>query len=325
MGEVYSAGQNYRILSIYQLLRDGKKLSKKELALQYSVSEKTIQRDFSEVKSFLQSLGQGEDLVFDKKQNLYILQQKEPSYLLAEEILAISKIILEARAIPKSEMHRILEKLISFASEENKPLIESILHNEKQLYVELKQNSSALRYIWEIATAIHQKQEIEIYYKKELNPVATRHHLQPVGLLFSEFYFYLIAYKSSMENDYPIIYRIDRITSMNTCTTHFKVKYSERFEEGEFRKRVQFMYTGELLHITFYFKGASLQAVLDRIPTAQIIKQDSEKGTLLSAEIYGRGIQMWLLSQGDAIEVVSPPSFRQSMKTSIKKMLAKYE
>lgn len=183
-----SAGQNYRILSIYQLLLDGKKLSKKELALQYNVSDKTIQRDFSEIKNFLQASYTGKILEYDKKQNVYMFKQNDQNYLLPDEVLAISKIILEARAIPKNDMHRTLNKLVSLASNENKELIQSIIHNEKQLYVEWQQSKSAMSYIWEIATAIYYKQEIEIYYKKELVPVATRHHLQPVGLLFSDLF-----------------------------------------------------------------------------------------------------------------------------------------
>lgn len=322
MLENNSVGQNNRILSIYQLLLDGKKLSKKELALQYNVSDKTIQRDFSEIRNFLQDSRTDKILEFDKKQNVYVFKQSDQNYLLPEEVLAISKIILEARAIPKKEMHTILNKLASLVHTDNRDLIQSIIHNEKELYVELKQSKSVMSYIWKIAAAIHRKQEIKIYYKKELDSVAKMHHLQPVGLLFSELYFYLIAYQSKSEMDFPIIYRLDRITSMDTCSSHFKV---ERFEEGEFRKRVQFMYTGDLMHIKFYFKGASLQAVLDRLPTAKIMEQNEERGTLLSAEVYGLGIQMWLLSQGDAIEVVSPPSFRQSMKNKIEKMLAKYE
>ena len=323
MNEKKSVGQHYRILAIYQDLLNGMKVSKKELALQYNVSDKTIQRDFSQIKSFLQETNADKILEFDKKQNVYLLKQEDPNYLLPEEVLAISKILLEARAIPKSEMHRILNKLVSLATADSKELIESIIHNEKQLYVQLQQSKSVFIYIWEIATAIHKKKEIEIYYKKEMDQVGKMHHLQPVGLLFSEYYFYLIAYPSNSEIDFPIIYRLDRITSMETSSSHFKL--SERFEEGLFRKRIQFMYAGDLMNIQFYFKGNSLQAVLDRLPTASIMKQDPEKGTLINAEVYGLGIQMWLLSQGDAIEVVSPLSFRQSMKRKIENMLSKYD
>ena len=79
--------------------------------------------------------------------------------------------------------------------------------------------------------------------------------------------------------------------------------YQDRFEEGEFRKRVQFMYGGKLQKIKFWFHGDSVEAVLDRLPTAQIIEQ-GEKGYLISAEVFGKGVDMWLRSQGDWVERV---------------------
>ena len=84
---------------------------------------------------------------------------------------------------------------------------------------------------------------------------------------------------------------------------HFHVPYAARFEEGEFRKRVQFMFGGELRTIKFRYKGLNLEAVLDRLPTAEVIEQD-ESGYLIRAEVYGSGIDMWLRSQGDNVEVV---------------------
>ena len=38
-----------------------------------------------------------------------------------------------------------------------------------------------------------------------------------------------------------------------------------RFQDGEFRKRIQFMQTGMLVKIKFYYNGPSLEAVLDRV------------------------------------------------------------
>ncbi|MGM9530111.1 MAG: WYL domain-containing protein [Phascolarctobacterium sp.] len=97
--------------------------------------------------------------------------------------------------------------------------------------------------------------------------------------------------------------RMDRITSFEILPEHFHVPYQDRFEEGEFRKRVQFMYGGRLQKIRFWFKGPSIEAVLDRLPTAQIIEHN-EKGYLISAEVFGKGIEMWLRSQGPWIERV---------------------
>ena len=82
---------------------------------------------------------------------------------------------------------------------------------------------------------------------------------------------------------------------------HFKVPYKDRFQEGEFRKRVQFMYGGKLERIRFRYTGPSIEAVLDRLPTAEILSQDAE-GWTVEAEVFGKGIEMWLRSQGDYLQ-----------------------
>lgn len=78
--------------------------------------------------------------------------------------------------------------------------------------------------------------------------------------------------------------RMEYIKSFEILPEHFHVPYQNRFEEGEFRKRVQFMYGGKLQKIKFWFHGDSVEAVLDRLPTARIIEQ-GEKGYLISADL----------------------------------------
>lgn len=129
--------------------------------------------------------------------------------------------------------------------------------------------------------------------------------------MFSEFYFYLIAviddsstkkiiYKEGCEQ-LPTVYRIDRIKNCKLTDMRFKVPYENRFEEGIFRQRVQFMYSGKLHKVKFWFRGPSLEAILDRIPTAKVLEH-SEKGYLITAEAYGEGMEMWLKSQGNNVE-----------------------
>ena len=131
--------------------------------------------------------------------------------------------------------------------------------------------------------------------------------------MFSEFYFYLAgfivpkqddSFKEEVEKDpFPTIYRIDRIEHLEVTNKHYNVPYASRFEEGEFRKRVQFMFGGELRKIRFYYKGANPEHVLDRLPTAEIIEKN-EKGFLITAEVFGSGIDIWIRIQGDLVEVV---------------------
>lgn len=103
----------------------------------------------------------------------------------------------------------------------------------------------------------------------------------------------------------------------------FKIPYAERFQEGEFRKRIQFMHAGELMHIKFIFNGSSPQAVLDRLPTAKILS-NKDGHYLFEAEVFGRGIKMWLLSQGTNIEVLEPIELREEMIETIHSMQQNY-
>ena len=155
--------------------------------------------------------------------------------------------------------------------------------------------------------------------------------LQSWYLLFSEYYFYLNAYiveqdekgEYKQKYDYPAIFRLDRIKEYREIGEKFRIVYASRFEEGEFRKRVQFMFPGKLMKLQFRYTGSSVEAILDRLPTAKIISQE-ETGYIIEAEVYGNGILMWLLSQGSRVEVLKPESMREEMKKVLTEMLGKY-
>ena len=128
----------------------------------------------------------------------------------------------------------------------------------------------------------------------------------------SEFYFYLAAFLKNVdrnqefeypEDPYPTIYRVDRLEQIQVQSEHFTVPYGQRFSEGEFRKRDQFMYGGRLQTVHFLYKGPSVEAVLDRLPTAEIVGE--RDGTYeIRAEVFGKGIDMWMKSQGAFVEIL---------------------
>ena len=124
--------------------------------------------------------------------------------------------------------------------------------------------------------------------------------------------------------DYPAVFRVDRIESYQILKQHFQIPYRNRFEDGEFRKRVQFMYPGELMRLQFVYTGRSVEAVLDRLPTARIKKQE-DHAYYIEAEVYGKGIKMWLLSQAEYVQVLKPVKLREEMKETLKKMLSLYD
>ena len=86
----------------------------------------------------------------------------------------------------------------------------------------------------------------------------------------------------------------------------------------------QFMYPGERIHLRLKYYGEHPEPILDRLPTA-VIKKQEEDGYLIEAEVYGKGIIMWLLSQGSKVEVLGPKSLREEMRKSLQEVLERYE
>ena len=95
------------------------------------------------------------------------------------------------------------------------------------------------------------------------------------------------------------------------------------FNEGELRKLNQFMFPGKNRRIVFEFTGPSVQAVLDKLPTAKLI--DVKNGVnIIEAHVYGDGIKMWLMSQGDWIKVIEPSELAEEICITAEKIIKSY-
>lgn len=302
-----TAVKSERLLQIYSKLVNGETLKKKELAQHFHVTERSIQRDIEALRCFFAEQGLLQDVVYDKRTRGYRLENPAMRTLENSEILAVCKILLESRSMRKDEMLPILDKLISCCvPERNKKAVQDMLSNEKYHYIEPHHHRPVLGGLWELGQAVQSQQMVEIEYERLKEPRLVKRKVKPVGIMFSEYYFYLTAFledKEGFENPddlFPTIYRIDRIRTFQVLDERFNVPYKDRFQEGEFRKRVQFMYGGKLERIKFKYSGPSIEAVLDRLPTAQIVGRDEEGWTVV-AEVFGKGIEMWLRSQGENV------------------------
>ena len=307
-----------RLLYFHSLLMDGRVIYKEEEAEHFKCSTRSIQRDIDDIRSFLhdqsEKTGYVQDLVYDRKLKGYRLQPAMRQVLRNEEVFAVLKILLESRAFTKEELNPMLDKLIECCvPKENKRMVSDLIANEKYHYVEPRHKTNYLLSMWQLSSAVREHKLTKIRYSRVGDGSIVDRYLKPVGIMFSEFYFYLVGFidmeksgkvQFEVEDDpFPTIYRIDRIKEFEILPERFNVPYENRFEEGEFRKRVQFMYGGTLQKIKFWFHGPSIEAVLDRLPTAQVL-ETGEKGYLISAEVFGKGIDMWLRSQSPWIERV---------------------
>ncbi len=312
-----------RVLGIYTKLMNGSIVNKTTEAFNYGVNERSIQRDIDDIRNYMDLQGANDGIInsviYDRQAKGYKLEQIYKLKFTNPEILAICKILLDSRAFTKSEMDAMLQKLIeSCVPEENQKLVKELIMNEEFHYIEPHHKSVFIDTMWSIGRAIYEHKFIEIKYQGIQGSEVKTRKLKPMAIMFSEYYFYLAAEQTdekvkanfSVVNDAnPTIYRIDRIQDCKILDEKFHVEYMNRFEEGEYRKRIQFMFGGKLRKVRFKYLGYSVEAVLDKLPTAKIIGEephDDGKRTIytISAEVFGDGIDMWLRSQGENIKLI---------------------
>ena len=317
MDEELKNDKIFRILQIYAKLADGYIINKAEEALAYGVNERSITRDIDDIRNFLDAdserTGIVNTVVYDRAAKGYRLETLYKIRLRNSEVLALCKILLDSRAFTKAEIVEMLDKLITCCvPKESQKRVKDLIANEEFHYVEPRHKTKFIDCMWDLGQAVNESRYIEVDYYRTKDKKIVHRKLQPVAIMFSEYYFYLTAFIEDKEvqkdfdvlNDaFPTIYRIDRIKKLKVLDERFHIPYNSRFEEGEFRKRVQFMYGGKLQKIKFRYSGADIDAVLDRLPTAQIL--DEEDGVYtVSAEVFGTGIDMWIRSQGNYVEII---------------------
>lgn len=310
-------GKSNRLLEIYTQLLNGEIVNKTQAAQDYGVNERSIQRDIENIREFLDSqtvkTGMVNTVIYDYREKGYRLETISKIKLSNEEILAVCKILLDSRAFDKQTMMEALDKLIECCvPPQNRKLVNDLVSNEKFHYIEPQHKKYFLDTMWKLGKAIRENYLVEITYVKLKGRERVTRRLQPLAILFSEFYFYVVGFIQGIDKDkafenpsdpFPTIYRIDRIETLTVLDEHFRIPYKDRFEEGEFRKRVQFMFGGKLQTVKFEYLGLSIESVLDRLPTARILSEDDGK-YIVEAEVFGKGIEMWLRSQGEAVKII---------------------
>lgn len=98
----------YRVLEIYSRLIAGKVLRKQELAEEFGVTPRSVQRDIDTVRDFYsnQTVFSGEtaEIKYDRSAKGFRLSSTKTVMLTNAELFSVAKILLESRSLNKEEM-----------------------------------------------------------------------------------------------------------------------------------------------------------------------------------------------------------------------------
>ena len=313
-----------RVLEIFFRGMRGEDLRVRELANRYGVSTKSITRSINELKGFLadhRELVGNTELQYSHSDKCYRLYIEE--FLTNKELFSVIEVLIGTRAFSKSELLALTEKLKRFTTPEDRPKLNELIRKELYHYSEVKHDCESVQNnLWKLVNCITARKEISIDYYRTDRTFVT-HRLRPASMMFADYYFYLIAFKTEDESKTPLYFRIDRIKYITEHRQTFSTKDAPEFDEGLLRERSLFMWPGKLRTIRFVYTGPSVQAVLDKLPTARVLERGGGS-YLLEAKVYGDGIKMWLLSQGSWIKVISPDEFVEEMRSEVQKLMEFY-
>ena len=309
--------KQYRVLEIFFRGLRGEDISIKKLAEEYAVSEKSISRSISELKNFLadhRELVGGTELEYSHQDKCYRLYMDE--FLSSKELFALLEVLIGTKGFSKIELLTIVDKLKRITTADDRKKLTELVSKELYHYTEVKHDCYSVQdMLWQLVNCIHEKKEISIdYYRTDRSFVTYR--LRPASVMFADYYFYLIAFRTDGDMSTPLYFRVDRIKNITVHRKRFSAYDTPEFDEGLLQQRSLLMWPGKLRTIRFEFTGPSVQAVLDKLPTAKIIERNGGK-YLIEAEVYGDGIKMWLLSQGAWVKVTAPDEFVGEMEKEI--------
>lgn len=106
-----------RILLLYTRLLAGETINKTKTAAEFHVSERSIQRDLDDLRTFFdEQAADGKisyQLVYDRKKQGYFLKSEETMFFTNSKIITIYKVLLQSRAFRRDELELIMEKIVN--------------------------------------------------------------------------------------------------------------------------------------------------------------------------------------------------------------------
>lgn len=294
-----------RLFQIVYLLMEKPRMTAKELAERFEVSERTIYRDLDKLTLA------GIPVYTNQGRNggISIL----PDYVLDKAVLTVEE---------KSKILEALNALGEVVFEDEKTATEKLkdfLGDEYQDWIEIEfsswGNSKADGEMFrQIKDAILQRRYLEITYSG-YKQVTLRRKIKPLKLCFKDQAWYLYAY-CCLRKDYRF-FKLKRISEIKTLDSYFAKEKTGKVLKGNCGEGKEANH-GTLIHVKLLIKPQMAFRAYDDLPNVTA----TETGELI-CEIDVTEMEWFLsyvLSYGPYIRVIEPDEVKERVKQAINEM-----
>ncbi len=314
----YSDGRRQveRILKLAALLQKSR-LRVRALAERFGVHVTRIYEDLKILEKFY---------VVKKERALYWIEQERPRphpEITRQEFHALTAAVEAAKGTPfEKRLKSVIGKL-------NKPLaadIQKEIAREAKISVKLKagnRHDEVEGHFRVLEKALHTQKAVRASYQPGGKTERVAHVLHPYAIFFRKEDWYLEA-RSNLSENASLTFKILRFRHIALTDEPFErpaafslaANLASRWE----------LFSGE--PITVHLKIASHKAYLveekERHASQEIMERCSDGSVIVRYHVPTREFTFWVLSLGDAAEVLSPPEFRAEVEEIVRGMHAIY-
>ena len=306
----------------------------RDLASFYDVDITRIYNDLKIIKEFrdLKKDSSGYSIESERLLRWPRITAEESRVL--ELVIAASPLAKETRF--EKSLKRVLEKLdtslaehIQSRLEQNTPVqlhkvdtedeIEEHLHLSEEAPPYSADSNDVEQNFRVLEEALYEQKTVRASYQPGGKPEPVVHLLHPYAIFFRKADWYLEA-KSNLSENPSLTFKILRFRNIMLSDEPFEMP--EDFSLSESLASRWELFSGEPIRVTL--KIAAHKAYLveekQRHPSQEIVERCADGAVIVRYEVPKEEFTFWVLSLGDAAEVLDPPEFRAEFQEIVHRM-----
>ena len=305
-----------RILKLASLLQKSR-LRVRDLAERFGVHFTRIYADLKILEKFF---------VVKKERACYWIEDKRPlphPKITKQEFNALTAAVDAAKGtLFEKRLKRVIAKL-------DKPLAAAIrkeIEKEAKISVKLKagnRHGEVEGYFRTLEKSLHMQKAVRATYQPGGKTETVAHVLHPYAIFFRKEDWYLEA-RSNLSENASLTFKILRFQQIEMMDESFE-RPSAFSLAANLASRWE-LFSGE--PVTVHLKIASHKAYLveekERHVSQEIVERCADGSVVVRYQVPTEEFTFWVLSLGDAAEVLSPPEFRAEVKEIVRGMHAIY-
>ena len=155
-----------RVLMLFCRLMRRERLNKQNIAMEYQITGRSVNRDFLTIRKVLAELREGSELIFDRSDESYYFSEASPVLMSNMDVMAFLKVLLGARAFRQDEVRRLVDSIRSLLPEKESRELYRAIEDDLKGYVAPLHQKSLVKMQWDLSRCIAERRKILLHYTK---------------------------------------------------------------------------------------------------------------------------------------------------------------